>query len=149
MRILVFLIAILLATTVSFAESWKTWDPGTPIVGSIKPAYIELKPGELTEFSVFVKDFDHWAKYKLSGPKALRDLIEEGNEEDSIKLPAWFCDGGDFIAQGKLSVQYRAPQAKGEYNVTVVIEDVAQMQKNDEGTRKDGKLKLTAKVIVK
>ncbi len=149
MRIIVVIILLLLAAVTSYAEAWRVWDQGTPIVGSIKPAYIELKPGELTEFSVFVKDFDHWAKYKLSGPKALKDLVEEGTVEDSIKLPVWLCDGGVFVAQEKLLIQYKAPLEIGEYNVTVVMEDIALMQPNDEGSRKDGKLKLTAKVLVK
>lgn len=149
MKFFVVVIIFLTFVSAAFAESWKTWDPGTPIAGSLKPQYIEVKPGDLVEFSFFIKDFDHWAKFKLSGPKALRDLIEEGTEEDKIKLPVWFCDGGEFIGFGELLRQYKAPDIKGEYNITVVLEDIASIPKNDEGSRKDGKLSLKAKVIVK
>lgn len=147
--VFIFLILKAIFTGDVFSQAWEEWDQNGPINAGITPSEVSVSPGEIIDFKVSAIDKDHFIKFKVAGPKALREVEREGFDEDDFREPKWQKDGGFFLAWGKWSVQYMAPKEPGVYNIIVTIEDIGKLPRLAEGGRKDLPVKVSAKVVVK
>lgn len=149
-------------------DVYKLWEPYTPIgltvtVGEgaqvvdskdAKPGelFIKTKSGSKVTFNISgIEDLDRFNEYWQDKEDASRlpREIKAGTEKDLI-LFAWSCaDNGKFLDDKQASSRaWQAPDAPGDYIISINVGDIALVRPPDSGTRKDNPKTLNIHVNV-
>ena len=149
-------------------DVYRTWEAYTPIGITInvgeggqvienkdaKPGelFVKTKPGSTVVFTMAgIEDLDRFNEYwqDKEDQSRLPREIKTGTEKDLVFF-TWSCaDNGKFLDDKQTpSRSWQAPDAPGDYTITITSGDIALVRPPDSGTRKDEPKTLTIHITV-